>query len=123
MALIFKRTDVENFLAPFVKPKILFPNETKCDANGSPGFKCHDGECIESELICDGRPPQCKDRSDREYCENKLSCNEPKYKQCLDFKECFIPDLKRRKYKVFENHRYFSKLTYREKFWISDMIF
>ena len=52
---------------------------------------------MNSELICDGMPPQCADKSDLGYCvkNSSLSCVGPKYEECPLIKECFIPDLKK----------------------------
>ena len=79
------------YLAEFIQPKLSFSNESACD---NFKFKCNNGECVESELICDERPAQCTDGSDLDYCAKELSCVSPKYKRCPIFKECFIPDLK-----------------------------
>ena len=38
VAVIRNKPNVEKFLARFVEPKIVFPNERKCDSNGFPGF-------------------------------------------------------------------------------------
>ena len=87
------------FLATFLQPKVSLPTERMClFPPGLPGFKCNDGECIKALSICDMSASLCKDGSDINFCENMLSCKEPKYKQCPGAKECFIPDLKRRKY-------------------------
>ena len=60
-------------------------------------FRCIDGKCVDSKLICDGMPPQCEDQSDLAYCAQNMSisCIRPKYQECPLIKECFLPDLKR----------------------------
>lgn len=68
-------------------------------------FKCKDGKCVNSNLICDGMPPQCEDKSDLDYCKNttSLPCVGPKYEECpMDsINECFIPDLQKGKMYLF----------------------
>ena len=93
-ALRNKANDVTEFLAQYIKPKILLPKEKTCNKNY---FRCSNGDCVESQIICDGLPPQCIDESDLLYCERNLSsqCVWPKYEECPLIKECFIPDLKK----------------------------
>lgn len=43
-------------------------------------FKCKDGQCIASELLCDGQA-NCKDESDETYTE----CNKPEMATCPDY--------------------------------------
>ena len=62
-----------------MEPKLIFSNESECDKFK---FRCKNGECVDSKLLCDGRPAQCQDGSDLEYCAENFSCVQPKYKQC-----------------------------------------
>ena len=93
-ALRHKKTDVAEFLAEYIEPKISLSKERTCNKNN---FKCSNGDCVESQLTCDGLPPECNDESDLLYCEKNLlsQCVGPKYEECPLIKECFIPDLKR----------------------------
>ena len=94
IALWNKRDLVAKYLEDFLEPKVKLPDDKKCDKMKN-GFLCKNGDCVNSELICDGRPSLCVDGSDKEYCENNFACKQPKYQKCPgDFNECFIPDLK-----------------------------
>ena len=94
IALEYGHTNVVEFLSQFEEDKLSLPNEKACDENR---FKCSDGTCVDSKLICDGMPPRCDDKSDLHYCSNidALPCLGPKFKECPmnSVKECFLPDL------------------------------
>ena len=94
IAFMKQQSDVAKFLAEYIEQKISLPKERICNRNK---FKCDNGDCVDLNLICDGMPPQCIDKSDLEYCARNLSssCVRPKYEECSLIKECFIPDLKK----------------------------
>ena len=95
-ALKEQHRDVAEFLLQYMKPKISALKERTCNENE---FKCDNGDCVNSDFICDGLHPQCIDKSDLQFCARNFSnpCVGPKYEECPLIKECFIPDLKKGK--------------------------